>query len=140
MAASRDGVDPVLGRQDVEAGLAEAADGERVAHQRPEAGHGLLEVGEAGAVADVVEGEGDVAELLGDAAGASLGVVVDAGTLVRHQHAGTCVVPVGQGEEAHRPHAVDVVLDLLGLHVVLLVGVRSCHGAGRDRPPKGTAA
>ena len=75
--AVADGGQPVavgarLGAQDVEAGGADGPGARRVGPQLADPGHHLVAVGDRLAVAVVVEGEGDVAELVGQPDGRAL--------------------------------------------------------------------
>ena len=76
--------------------------------------HHLLAVGHRLPAAVVVEGEGDVAELVGQPDGPGAGVVVEPGSLVAHEDAGTRSGAVGHGEGADHGAAVGLVGDVAG--------------------------
>jgi len=104
-----------LGQEDVEPGLAERTDPIGVAHERPEPGHHLVHRQRL-ALAVVVEGEGDVAEL-GQPLGLPLGMAVESRSLVsdedgRPLRRGAVV----DGQVPDEPQPVRFVLDVLDAH------------------------
>ncbi len=112
------GVGSFLADQKVEPGGADGAHPERVGVELADAPHHLVAAGERLAPAVVVEREGDVAEFVGQPLGARASVVVQPGSLVGHQHAGTSALAVGEGQEADHGATVGLVGDVAG----------GCHG------------
>ena len=114
MAASRSGSVRASAQQHVQPGGADGPGARRVGPQLADAGHHLRPVLDRAAAAVVVQREGDVAQLLGQADGAGARVVVEARALVGHQHAGPAIGAVGQRQGADHGAAVGLVGDVAG--------------------------
>ena len=86
----------------------------RVSRNSPKRAIICVAVGQRLPPAVVVEGEGDVAQLVGEPGGPGTGVVVESRPLVAHEDARSTAGAFGKGEGADHRAAVGLIRDVAG--------------------------